>query len=112
MKFAAAFAAAALTLVAAAPAVAGDVRQVRVDYADLDLATQDGQDALSHRVDRAIARVCDPNGLRPIAETARCREEARANVISNADGAARAALAASWNMDASAQFAARQTSRN
>lgn len=111
MKFAVAFAAAALTLAAAAPAFAGDARQTRVDYADLDLSTQDGQDALAHRIDRAIARVCNPNGLRPIAETARCYDEARANVIANADGQARAALAAAWEMDASAQYAARPTVR-
>jgi len=111
MKFAVAFAAAALTLAAASPALAGDTRQVRVDFADLDLSTQVGQEALQHRVDRAIHRVCNPNGLRPLAETARCFDEARTNVIASTEGQARAALATAWQMDATAQYAARATVR-
>ncbi len=111
MKFAAAFAAAALTITAVSPAFAENVRQREVSFADLDLSTQQGQEALTHRVNRAIAQVCDPNGVRPVGETQDCYADARANVLSSASAPARTALATAWNMDATAQYAARATSR-
>ncbi|WP_206241242.1 UrcA family protein [Novosphingobium terrae] len=67
--------------VAAAPAMAASEAPQRfVHYADLDLTTRAGQDALHHRVLRAAAEVCErpaPGDFGPMREIyAQCRDTA------------------------------------
>ena len=50
-------AAAAAAVIFSAPALAAD-RIERVAYGDLNLATQDGQAKLQHRLDKAAHKVC------------------------------------------------------
>ena len=49
----------AAALVVPTVSQAEDVRSVRVSYADLDLATDVGQNRLSHRIGFAAQTVCD-----------------------------------------------------
>lgn len=42
----------------------GESGQMVVSYADLDLTSPEGQDALHYRISRAAEKVCGPNELR------------------------------------------------
>lgn len=52
------FAAASLALPSAAVANAQQAKSVEVDYRDLNLATTQGQDLLTARIERAARKVC------------------------------------------------------
>ena len=80
-------ASAVLAIAAAAPAVNAQVQDqgsVRVSYADLNLASVSGRQALDHRVSRAIDKAC---GERPMLSDLdgqhafqSCEKAARSNV--------------------------------
>lgn len=61
-----------------APAQA-ETRSEQVSYSDLDLATPEGQQALEHRISRAIRQVCGPRAgpLYDYHVRAACRREAK-----------------------------------
>ena len=70
--FLAGFAAAAATL--SFPAFAADAgRTTEVRYADLNLTTADGAQALKARVERAARRVCQADGDRTLASAAQAK---------------------------------------
>lgn len=68
---------------AATPAIAqeeGEYVEVRVEYADLDLSTEDGQATLHNRLRRAAQRVCgmdirETGSLMPMGEARACYRE-------------------------------------
>ena len=67
---------------AASPAE--DVPTVRVSYHDLNLATDQGTDALYARIVSAAYKVCQPSDIRNLSEVAaasKCREEAIARAV-------------------------------
>lgn len=72
--------AAAILAISATPAAAEEPRTAQVSYADLDVTTQDGQDKLNERLDRAIGRVCyDPaaRSTQQYRAASQCRKELR-----------------------------------
>jgi len=71
----------------ATPALAGDeARTVHVEYGDLDLASQEGQDELQRRIDRAALLVCEYEDVEartrdPHQNTSRCYREVRRGLM-------------------------------
>lgn len=82
MKTIIAIAAATLALLTAGQAAAQTDAPMRasVSYADLDLSRPTGREALEHRIDQAVSRVCaDEPSLLDLKRTSiyrRCRDEA------------------------------------
>jgi UrcA family protein len=78
---------AAATPLSAAQVIGPDVT---VSYADLNINTQAGAEALYERLRHAAARVCPVEELRPLAEHAaamRCRNEVVAEAVSRVSSA-------------------------
>jgi UrcA family protein len=70
---------AALTSNAPIMASEGEPRMVRVQYGDLNLATQKGKEALSQRIRQAVDLVCfqpDPRALQMWSEYRKCMQNA------------------------------------
>jgi UrcA family protein len=89
MKIVIGMIAAVATLTASAALAQVEARTDRVtltrsvSYADLNLATPDGQATLDRRVAGAIRRICprpDSSSLRELADHQRCTAEARASI--------------------------------
>lgn len=82
------YALAAMMLVTAGPAMAGDryeTRQIAVPAAGLDLSTEAGIDILAARIDKGVNRICGSDR--------RCRDEAWASTEWQVDRAIRKARA-------------------
>ena len=72
-----------LTLTAATPAFAGETTKIRVEYADLDLTTPEGQHVLERRLNTAAREACGMDrmttGTRvPSAHARKCFKQASA----------------------------------
>lgn len=63
-----------LPLLIALPVNAGTRESVAVAYADLNLASAQGQAMLEHRIESAVRRVCDANDSRELAMRAASRK--------------------------------------
>jgi len=75
-------AAVAAALIAAAPAIAGGEKSVKVAYADLNLASSSGKAVFAERIDAAIARVCGSTTQRDLTmaiAASRCATATRAS---------------------------------
>ena len=84
---------ASATAYAAAPADPSP--SVRVSYHDLDLATEQGTQALYARIVLAARRVCEVSDIRKLAEVAAanaCREQAIARAVRDVNNPRLAAL--------------------
>lgn len=71
---------ATIALAAAAPAAADEINTVEVEWQDLNLSTESGQDTLQGRISAAINEVCPRGEVRSVRDTMdaqTCREMAQ-----------------------------------
>jgi UrcA family protein len=77
---------AALAVLSATPAFAGEWRTKEVRIADLDLTSEAGQKRVYSRIERAIKTVCRSHGARPLSERKdiqQCETNARTAAMAN-----------------------------
>ena len=96
----------------ASAAPAGEAVSARVSFADLDIDSQAGADALITRLERTATRMCRPNRsgpqLQTRAQSATCRNNAVRDAVTRLDAPVVTALYIARGRDERTQFAARE----